>query len=274
LTELWPKIAGQVLTPPGLILVIATIGYLIRIRWKWTGGFIIAGSLALLLILSVPFIAKQLIAPLENQFLPLSTLTPEAAVKQADVIVVLGGGRYAGAPEYDGDTVGQYTLERLRYAAKLSRQTGLPLLVSGGRPYAEESSEATLMRQTLEQDFGIRPRWVESDSTNTLENAQFTKKILQEAGVRRIFLVTHAWHMPRAVWAFTGTGLSVTAAPTGFTTLTPGDRRLLGYLPGTRGLTVSALALRERIGLAWYRSRSEAASAMSDSPAPATSTTR
>ncbi len=48
--------------------------------------------------------------------------------------MVLGGGRYRDAPEYGNDTVGEYTLVRLRYAAKLHRETGFPLLVTGGRP--------------------------------------------------------------------------------------------------------------------------------------------
>lgn len=271
MTDFWPKIAGQFLTPPGLILTIALIGYLLRIRWKWISHLVIGGAFGLLLVLSVPFVGKQLISPLESPFAPLPELTPEAAAKQADVIVVLGGGRYAGAPEFDGDTVSGYTLERLRYAAKLSRQTGLPILVSGGKLAGEEISEATLMRRALEDDFGIRPRWVETDSGNTLENAKYTKKILQEAGLRRIYLVTHAWHMSRAVWSFSGTGLSVVPAPTGYTTLSLHDRRLMGYLPGTRGLTVSGLAMRERLALAWYRSRSEAESAIGESAAPAPS---
>ena len=47
---------------------------------------------------------------------------------------MLGGGVDYGAPEYGGNTVVSSTLVRLRYAARLYRATGKPVLVSGGDP--------------------------------------------------------------------------------------------------------------------------------------------
>jgi len=49
----------------------------------------------------------------------------------AVAIVVLGADRRRDAPEYGGDTIGGFGLERLRYAAWLHKKTGLPVLVSG-----------------------------------------------------------------------------------------------------------------------------------------------
>ena len=68
-------------------------------------------------------------------------------------------------------------------------------------------------------------------------------------------LVTHAWHMQRAEWAFKAAGLQVTAAPTGFNTLSERERRLTGYLPSAKGLYWSSMALHERLGYFWYRWR-------------------
>src|SRR5262245_25904264 len=47
-------------------------------------------------------------------------------------IVVLGGGREALAPEYGLANLSGASLQRLHYAIWLSRQTGAPILFSGG----------------------------------------------------------------------------------------------------------------------------------------------
>jgi uncharacterized SAM-binding protein YcdF (DUF218 family) len=266
--ELLPRVASHLLTPPGIVLIAALLGYLVRLRWRWLGGFFVGASIAALFVFSVPLATKRMLAPLEDQYPPLPTLTHDAAVKLADAIVVLGGGRYADAPEYGGDTVNDYTLERLRYAARLAKQTGLPVLVSGGRPYSDDAPEAELMRDVLEKDFGVKARWLETRSTNTLENARYSADLLHDAGVRRVLLVTHAWHMPRAMWAFSTTGINATAAPMGFTTFTGVERNFLGYLPSADGLELGSLAFHERIGLLWYRSRDEADAAMTPDTTP------
>lgn len=253
--ELWAKIAGVLLTPPGVIVVVALIGFMLQTRWRWFGFFIVGLCIVALLALSLPLTARQLALPLESQHGALSLSVPDKNSPPAEAIVVLGGGRYADAPEYAGDTVSLATLERLRYAARLQQKTDLPVLVSGGAPFGEEVSEAALMRAVLERDFKVKVRWVENKSANTLENARESKVLLQEAGVRRIYLVTHAWHMPRAVWAFTNAGISVTPAPMGFTTLTRAERQVFGYLPSAGALGISSRTLRERLGLLWYRSR-------------------
>ena len=263
------KIIDLLITPPGLILVIGVIGYLIQIRWLWTGNILVALSLCLLLALSLPLTGQQILRDLEAPFRPLPPLTPDEARALAGAIGVLGGGRYAQAPEYGGkDSVSRLTLERLHYAAQLHRATGLPILVSAGSVLGEDPPEAALMAQTLERDFQIKTRWREERSRNTLKNAQFTKALLDEAGVRKILLVTHAWHMRRASWAFQNAGLLVTEAPMGYSTLTRAERGLLGFFPSAKGLAMSSHALHEHIGWLWYRYRSEAPAATRPAPGP------
>ena len=126
------------------------------------------------------------------------------------------------------------------------------------------------MKASLENDFRIEVKWVEGRSANTQENARYTKIMLAEAGVRRIYLVTHASHMPRAVWSFENQGISTIPAPTGFNTLNKEDRETLGYLPSAHGLHLSSSALRERLGLFWYqRKYGTAEPAPEAAPAPA-----
>jgi uncharacterized SAM-binding protein YcdF (DUF218 family) len=75
--------------------------------------------------------------------------------------------------------------------------------------------------------------------------------VLKAAGINQIYLVTHAWHMSRAVLAFEAAGFSVIPAPTGFTTL-PTDPLDL-YLPNPQGMFESYLFIHEVCGWLWYK---------------------
>ena len=96
-------------------------------------------------------------------------------------------------------------------------------------------------------------RWLEPDSVNTAENAEFSKALLQRAGISRVLLVTDAVHMPRAQAIFTRYGLQTVAAPTWFV----GHERLsaLDFVPDGEGLRRSRYAAHEWLGLLWYRLR-------------------
>jgi len=254
MVDILPKIQVLFLLPPGIIIVIALLGFLVQIRWQLVGSLIVFASTAALLVLSLPLTGFQLMQAVESRFPTLRLTAAADAGPRPGAIVILGGGRYTEAPEYgNDDSVSTPTLERLRYGARLHRLTGLPILVSGGAPYAEKITEAELMQAALASDFRVEARWVESKSANTHENAKYSKAMLVEAGVRRVYLVTHAAHMPRAMWSFENAGLSAVPAPMGFTTLNKEDRATLGYFPSAYGLRLSSNALRERLGLFWYQ---------------------
>ena len=254
MVDIAPKIQALLLLPPGIIIVVALLGFLIQIRWLLVGSLIVFASIAALLVLSLPLTGYQLMQGIESRFPPLRLTAAAEPAPPPGAIVVLGGGRYTEALEYgDGDSVNRLVLERLRYGARLHRLTGLPILVSGGVPHGEQTSEAELMKASLVRDFRVEVKWVEGKSANTHENARYTKMMLAEAGVRRVYLVTHAAHMPRAVWSFENQGVSTIPAPVGFTTLNKEDRETLGYFPSAYGLQLSSSALRERLGLFWYK---------------------
>lgn len=269
MVEIVPKIQALFLLPPGIIIVIALLGFLIQIRWQLVGGLIVFVSTAALLVLSLPLTGYQLMQGIESRFPPLRLTAAADTGPRPGAIVILGGGRYTEAPEYGAsDSVNQMTLERLRYGAHLHRLTGLPILVSGGAPYGEQTSEAELMKASLVSDFRVEVKWVEGKSANTHENARYTKKLLAEAGIRRVYLVTHAAQMPRAVWSFENQGVSTIPAPMGFSTLNKEDRETLGYFPSAYGLRLSSNALRERLGLFWYQRKYESAE-LAPEPTPA-----
>ena len=236
------KILAALILPPAGPILLALFGlWLLRAksrRWQHGGAALATLSLLGLLVLSLPVVGNALMAPLE----PHPPIAPEQ-LRRVQAIVILGGGSYFAAPEYGGDTVSHYTLERLRYGARLGRESSLPVLVTGGAPFGGRA-EAESMREALEREFGIKVRWVETASRDTAENARLSAPLLKAAGVTRIALVSHGWHLPRAIELFEKQGIEVTPAPTAFSTGSPS--LLEDLLPG--GLVTSRLALREYLG--------------------------
>jgi uncharacterized SAM-binding protein YcdF (DUF218 family) len=237
------KIVSQLLLPPASLLLLAAIGLWIARRKPQLGRGLAVFALAALWLLATPWVAYPLLDTLQQT----PAITP-ARLAEAQAIVVLGGSTYHDAPEYGGDTVSEATLARLRYGARLTRESGLPLAVTGGAPWGGQP-EAESMRQALAKDFKVEARWVETGSRDTAENASLLAPVLQAAGIRRIALVTHAWHMPRAQRLFEQQGMTVIPAPTSFVTPPP-DRagKLLAWLPSAGALLASQIAIREWLG--------------------------
>ena len=248
LSWLLTNVFAYLLLPPANLLLLMLVGLVLLRRRPRLGKTILVLAGMTLWLLSLHVVSIGLLRPLENGYPVWDGRTG------ADVIVVLGTNRYRNAPEFSGnDDVSSTALERLRYAAILARQLKKPLLLTGGKPEGGGRSEAETMQTALQRDFGLTARWLEGDSDNTRENAQKSALILKQAGVSKVFLVTHAWHMSRAVPVFSGTGLQVVPAPMGFASTRP--LTLLDFIPRAESLAVSSRALHEWIGLAWYALR-------------------
>lgn len=240
-------LAALLLPPLNLLLLLALGLLLLYRRHKFAWPLIIA-SFTSLWLLSTPYVAEGGLHLLEARTTPLGK-------QDADAIVILGGGTYFNAPEYGGqDTVSDAALPRLRYGAILHRTTGKPILVTGGKPLGNQHSEAQQMKAALEQDFRVPARWTEDASDNTFENAHNSYRMLQQQGIRKIYLVTHAWHMPRAAEMFRSAGFEVVEAPMAYTTRYQTD--LLAFLPRAESLRDSKILVHELIGLLWYRVKS------------------
>lgn len=245
----WHGLVNALLTPPGIFLLPMAAGLVLLLaRRPKVGVTITTLSWAGLVVMSLPAVSSALARswesyPALHRPLPIG---PRA-------IVVLAAGRYHDAPEYGGHTtVGIDTLARLAYAAHLFRETRLPILASGGAPL-KGTAAALLMRQVLKRDFATPVKWVEASSKTTAQNAEYSWVILRSQKIHTIFLVTQAWHMPRAVALFRRAGFKVVPAPTDFVTRSRRDATILAYLPSAHALALTAVIFHEMIGLAWVR---------------------
>jgi uncharacterized SAM-binding protein YcdF (DUF218 family) len=234
--------------PPAGFVVLIIIGLLMRRAWHRTGRRLTWVSLVALILFGMPVVSYSMLLALESG-LPL---TPPAD-QPPQAIVVLGAEVIRAHNERLGIRPGLLTLDRLRTAAALHRRTGLPILVTGGTTQPNTPAVGLVMEESLKDDFQTPPRWVESKSSDTWENARFSADILRAEGITSVYVVTHSWHMRRAVLAFQGTGLTVTAFPTSLDD--PLGFDLYDFLPRASGWQTGFFAVHEWIGYAWYRLR-------------------
>jgi len=240
------NLLAALLLPPGNALFLLIIAGVFR---KRRGAFALAFmASALLLAQSLPAVSGWLIASLEHQAPPLL-----GNAQGAEAIVVLGSSLNTDAPEYAGDTANERTLVRLRYGAFLARRLDLPVLVSGGKPPRASKSEAEVMAEIMSREFAVEVRWREENSQDTADNARMSAAILHPAGIKRILLVTQAFHMPRARLLFEQAGYEVIPAPTGFRTGLVQRPSLFDFIPQAAALQNTYYALHEWLGIVWIR---------------------
>jgi uncharacterized SAM-binding protein YcdF (DUF218 family) len=235
--------------PPGIFVLLFAAAFLVMRKRGDARSWIGAAALVLFYGASTPYVGGNLLRTLE-QF-------PAADARQlrhegVGAILVLAAGVKRYAPEYGGGlTADTLLLERLRYASWLSHATGLPVFVSGGLVRGRDERVADVMAKVLREDFGIEVAGEDIESSTTYENGLWSAKVLKDHGIEKVALVTHAWHMPRAVLSLQAAGIQVVPAPTAFTEpigLIPEQ-----LLPSMRGLSRTYYALYEWLGIGWYR---------------------
>ena len=226
------------------------------IAWKKTrfGNVMVVVGVLATYFFAIPLTAN-LLSLYSQSYEPL--WAEDLARSQAGAIVVLAGGRYWEAPEYGQDTVSFLTLGRVRYAARLARVAGLPVIASGGIVDADKEkgvrvSEAELIARVMKEDYGLGGVITEDNSRTTRENAINTAALLRDLGIDSIVLVTHAVHMARAVTAFQRFDIRVTPAPTLYfpSRLEPLD--IESWLPSALSMYQTRYALHELLGRVWY----------------------
>lgn len=191
---------------------------------------------------------------------PPAPVAPEAvadlaalAPKGQTAIIVLGAGLDLDAPEYGQPTLTKQATVRLQYGLWLARRTGLPVGFSGGVGWAQRSavSEAEVAARLAHDDWHQSLRWQETRSRDTRENARWTVRLLEGSGIRQIVLVTHGYHMNRALRAFReAAGPQVKITPASMGLIHPQERPVLNWLPTTVGYTAVYDLLHEVVG--WW----------------------
>jgi len=256
--ESWKPVVSSLLLPPLPFILLMLLGARLILPRRGLGWLVVLTSAGLMYLSTTSgaatALSKLLLKPPAALGVErLAQLKAQVQGKQPVAIVVLGGGMERYAPEYGVSSLNTISLERLRYGLWLARETGAPVMFSGGVGWGltDATPEAQIAAQIAAQEFGRPLKWLEDKSRDTRENAAHAVAMLKSAGINHVLLVTHDFHMARASRAFgeaAGEAIRIEPAPMG---LAKGSSASWSaWLPSTRGMTQVHNVLHEIVGLA------------------------
>ena len=243
------KVLYAFIMPPGGIISLLVL-FNIYLYWKKIKGkFILTGIIILFYLLPMQFTAFHLIKPLENMYVNYSV--EELKTQNHDVIIMLGGGAINNIADIDGDgQVSGYVANRMLSVMRLSNQLDLPVILSGGKVFADTGREADI-EQRIFKGMGINENKLilENQSRNTVENARNSKEIMQRYGFSRPILVTSGFHMPRSMLIFKREGFEPVPYVTDYQLSGKLAWSIFNFVPNNGAFNNSCMAIREYMGI-------------------------
>lgn len=253
------KFVPQFIYPTGLVFLLVLLALIFQRRKHLRNGLLIA-ALAILFLAGNRWVSASLARSLEWQYPPLP------AGQKAPVMIVLAGGTEPQEQPRQMVEVNSAG-DRVLYAAHLYRAGAAPLMLlcGGDIPWMDTSAASPaedMQALLLEMGIPADAMLLETKSQNTSENASNCADVLKERGITEAILVTSAAHMPRAMMMFTDQGLKLTPAPTDYAVTeegwqqlwqAPGMNSLTNLMPSASALGQTTNALKEYIGMLWYR---------------------
>ena len=240
------KLLPIVVLPIGFSILVLSAALLWRKRWLSAIG------VAILTVSSMPIVGESLLKILENRF-------PRLEVEEcppADAIVVLSGILHETRSKLGGLEWGE-SVDRFEQGVLLMKAQKAPLLIfTGGRiPWMNRqlTEGDDLRRAAVIHGIPADAILVTGEISNTAEEAQAVRKIAGARGLKRIILVTTAWHMPRAEFLFRRAGVNAMPFPVDYYTRYQDPLTLLDFLPQAGGIGNTEIALRESYGLLYYK---------------------
>ncbi|WFU36672.1 YdcF family protein [Bradyrhizobium brasilense] len=242
------KTLGIMLLPINFLIGIGVIGtVLLLTRFARLGRRLMVAALLLLAICGFSPLGNVLISTLEQRFPPW-----DASRGVPDGIIVLGGSIDADLSVAHGTPVVRSAADRVIAAAALARRyPNARLVFTGGSAnlISNDAREADYAAEMFEGLGIARSRLIiERRSRNTVENAEFSRALVDPKPGERWLLVTSAYHMPRSVGLFRKAGFNVEAYPVDWRV---GNVFSFGTL-AIEGLSRTDLGTREWIGLLAY----------------------
>jgi uncharacterized SAM-binding protein YcdF (DUF218 family) len=231
------------------ILVILTALARTENKRKKLGGT----ALAVLLFFSNPWLINNLQYPFHAPPMPM------AANEKYDIGIVLGG-----MTSYDRvNKQGHFNMSSDRFiqTALLYKKGYIKKIIASGGQNGmfsdDDFMEADFVAKNL-IDLGIPAKdiWIENQSKNTLENAQFSKQIIdRNGGIKtKAVLITSAFHIPRATLSFEQAGISVRPYPCAFSMLPSATRfSIATMIPASWAMENWGGFFKEMIGMTYLK---------------------
>jgi uncharacterized SAM-binding protein YcdF (DUF218 family) len=197
------KLFTYLCLPPGIFVIILFLAGFYAKKAK----YIFFSAAVLLWAISTKFVANLLLYPLERNF-QSDSIKPKA-------VVVLGGGANPN------DVLKAYpdAFKREIYGLLIAKKENLPFIFTGGGIHKTKEAQCVkkdinLITKTC--DCKIKT-YYESKSLDTYQNAKYTSALFKKLKIpKKIYLVTNAYHMKRAIILFKKFGFKIIPKPVGF----------------------------------------------------------
>ena len=245
------KILGFFALPSNILITLGALGLVLMLtRFARAGRRLVVIAVIGLAICGLTPFGNAIILPLEQRFPPY-----DAARGAPTGIISLGGALDTVVSPVRDEVALNEAAERMTALAELARRYPQARIVfsgGSGRLIFDGVSEASLAARLFES-FGIAKERItlEDKSRDTLENARFTRELVQPKPGERWLLVTSAHHMPRSIALFRAEGFPVEAYPVDYRTR--GAIDLLRFFSTVGdGLRRTDTAAREWVGLLVY----------------------
>jgi uncharacterized SAM-binding protein YcdF (DUF218 family) len=246
------KTLGTMLLPINFLIGLGVLGAILLLtRYARLGRGLLVASVVLLALCGFSPIGRLLILPLEQQFSPW-----DASRGAPDGIVVLGGSIDPDLSAARGRTVMPRAADRIVAAAELARRyPNARIVFSGGNAnlLMDDSAKEADFALAAFEELGVAKERLSAErlSRNTVENAQFVKKVANPKPGERWLLITSAFHMPRSIGLFRKAGFPVEAYPVDWRAAR--STAFVFSSVSIQGLERTDIAVREWMGLAAYR---------------------
>ncbi|ACM92072.1 conserved hypothetical protein [Nautilia profundicola AmH] len=197
------KLFTYILLPPGIFVIILFLAAIFAKKAK----IVFFSAAVLLWAISTKFVANALLYPLEHGY-KSDTITPSA-------VVVLGG----GTNSRDVLKAMPDAFKREVYGLLIAKQESLPYIFTGGgiqniKEAENIKKDIDMILKTCNCDIET---FYENRSLNTFQNAKYTAKLFEKLNLsKKIYLVTSAYHMKRAIMIFNNFGFQIIPKPVGF----------------------------------------------------------
>lgn len=236
------KFLPLLVLPIGITLFLIAAGLVFRRRWL----LIVAG--VFLWACSIPFVGNNLVRAMESGAVRIAG----ADAPTADAIVVLSGGRVvapgpAQISEWDDP-------DRVFGGIELYQAGKAPLLIftGGWFPFAPTAPPEGEVSAVLARAVGIPAEHilVTGKVVNTFEESQAVAALVKDRvpAVKRVLLVTSAFHMARASRLFTAAGFDVAPFYVDFAANEASTLSVLDFVPTAAALSRTQTAVRELYG--------------------------
>ncbi len=198
---------------------------------------------------TLPFVSKRLLYTLEHIEKPTFSDTAKY-----DAVIVLSGMVNIQTSSDDSIEFSGAVDRIIKGIDIIKKGKADYLLLSGGTGslHQKDQSEALLLKR-FAISLGVPELAILTDeiSKNTRQNAVESKRILQNKGLKRVLLITSAFHMFRSNGCFKQVGIKADLLPVDYkVSLTYFDFR--DFLPSSNALNQNYLFFHELIGIVVY----------------------